>query len=263
MAPLKLALVAASAAALAPASTPLVSRKLALQEFGIPAAGMLGGATLFAPPAEALTQEEKDALYQEFKAKKERKQDLRRANSYSDKARGENKAGALPDEDLAAKLADKTDAKQMKSLAREAPGAKKPKDIQGKDTIRTEVSPRHVPDDIIVAPGVPHTRTGKKLEVPIKKLFQGGDSAKVVERSASSRASAGTLSPTRSSMMSPGTSASAAIACCHAPARRQRAVSGCSFCSAESASVTMRIATKSCRNVMSCANVASLSSDSS
>ncbi|MDY6995178.1 MAG: acetoacetate--CoA ligase [Actinomycetota bacterium] len=52
------------------------------------------------------------------------------------------------------------------------------------DTIRTEVSPRHVPDEIIVAPGVPHTRTGKKLEVPIKKLFQGGESAKVVERSA-------------------------------------------------------------------------------
>ena len=139
MAPiLKLAVVASTASALAPASTPLVSRKLALQEFGIAAAGVLGGATLFAPPAEALTQEEKDALYQEFKAKKERKQDLRRANSYSDKARGENKAGALPDEDLAAKLADKAGKKQMKSLAREAPGAKKPKDIQGKDTIKTE-----------------------------------------------------------------------------------------------------------------------------
>ncbi|MGD9621810.1 MAG: acetoacetate--CoA ligase [Mycolicibacterium sp.] len=51
-------------------------------------------------------------------------------------------------------------------------------------TIRSEVSPRHVPDEIIAAPGVPHTRTGKKLEVPIKKLLQGGDSAKVVERSA-------------------------------------------------------------------------------
>jgi acetoacetyl-CoA synthetase len=51
-------------------------------------------------------------------------------------------------------------------------------------TIRDEVSPRHVPDEIIVAPGVPHTRTGKKLEVPIKKLFGGADSAKVVERSA-------------------------------------------------------------------------------
>ncbi len=52
------------------------------------------------------------------------------------------------------------------------------------DTIRTEVSPRHVPDEIIAAPGIPHTRTGKKLEVPVKKLFQGGDPAKVVERSA-------------------------------------------------------------------------------
>jgi acetoacetyl-CoA synthetase len=53
-----------------------------------------------------------------------------------------------------------------------------------KDAIRSEVSPRHVPDEIIAAPGVPHTRTGKKLEVPIKKLFQGADPANVVERSA-------------------------------------------------------------------------------
>jgi acetoacetyl-CoA synthetase len=53
-----------------------------------------------------------------------------------------------------------------------------------KETIRSEVSPRHVPDEILVAPGVPHTRTGKKLEVPIKKLLQGADAAKVVDRSA-------------------------------------------------------------------------------
>ena len=53
-----------------------------------------------------------------------------------------------------------------------------------KRTIRDEVSPRHVPDEIIVAPGIPHTRTGKKLEVPIKKLFQGADPARVVEKSA-------------------------------------------------------------------------------
>ncbi|AFM19366.1 acetoacetyl-CoA synthase [Mycolicibacterium chubuense NBB4] len=59
-------------------------------------------------------------------------------------------------------------------------------DVRGRinDVIRTEVSPRHVPDEIIVAPGIPHTRTGKKLEVPVKKLFQGRDAAKVVERSA-------------------------------------------------------------------------------
>jgi acetoacetyl-CoA synthetase len=53
-----------------------------------------------------------------------------------------------------------------------------------KQTIRDEVSPRHVPDEIIVSPGVPHTRTGKKLEVPIKKLLQGADPARVVEKSA-------------------------------------------------------------------------------
>jgi acetoacetyl-CoA synthetase len=53
-----------------------------------------------------------------------------------------------------------------------------------KATVRSEVSPRHVPDEIIVVPGIPHTRTGKKLEVPIKKLLQGGDPACVVEKSA-------------------------------------------------------------------------------
>ncbi|WP_102141739.1 acetoacetate--CoA ligase [Mycobacterium hubeiense] len=67
-----------------------------------------------------------------------------------------------------------------------AEGAELTDDLRARinDTIRTEVSPRHVPDEIIVAPGVPHTRTGKKLEVPIKKLFQGADAARVVERSA-------------------------------------------------------------------------------
>lgn len=39
--------------------------------------------------------------------------------------------------------------------------------------IRVEVSPRHVPDEIIVAPGIPHTRTGKKLKIPVKRLFHG------------------------------------------------------------------------------------------
>jgi len=53
-----------------------------------------------------------------------------------------------------------------------------------KATIRTDVSPRHVPDDILLAPGIPHTRTGKKLEVPIKKLLQGGDVSRVVEPNA-------------------------------------------------------------------------------
>lgn len=67
-----------------------------------------------------------------------------------------------------------------------APGAELTDDLKTRinSTIRTEVSPRHVPDEILLAPGIPHTRTGKKLEVPIKKLFQGADAARVVERSA-------------------------------------------------------------------------------
>ncbi|WP_433659542.1 acetoacetate--CoA ligase [Nocardia sp. CA-128927] len=67
-----------------------------------------------------------------------------------------------------------------------APGAELTEELKTRIStlIRTEVSPRHVPDEILVAPGIPHTRTGKKLEVPIKKLFQGAEADRVVERSA-------------------------------------------------------------------------------
>ncbi|MDT0202946.1 acetoacetate--CoA ligase [Nocardioides sp. AE5] len=44
-----------------------------------------------------------------------------------------------------------------------------------KEAIRSHASPRHVPDDVIAAPGIPHTRTGKKLEVPVKKVLAGKD----------------------------------------------------------------------------------------
>ncbi len=40
-------------------------------------------------------------------------------------------------------------------------------------TIRQEASPRHVPDEVIEVSGIPHTLTGKKLEVPIKRVLQG------------------------------------------------------------------------------------------
>lgn len=40
-------------------------------------------------------------------------------------------------------------------------------------TLRSRLTPRHVPDEIIAAPAVPHTLSGKKLEVPIKKLMSG------------------------------------------------------------------------------------------
>lgn len=46
--------------------------------------------------------------------------------------------------------------------------------------IRDLASPRHVPDDIIEVAGIPHTRTGKKLEVPLKRLLRGEPLSAVV-----------------------------------------------------------------------------------
>jgi acetoacetyl-CoA synthetase len=50
--------------------------------------------------------------------------------------------------------------------------------------IRSTASPRHVPDEIIAVPGVPHTRTGKRLEVPLKRLFQGVPAEKALNEGA-------------------------------------------------------------------------------
>ncbi|MER5771455.1 acetoacetate--CoA ligase [Streptomyces sp. NPDC001985] len=49
-----------------------------------------------------------------------------------------------------------------------------------KRTIREQLSPRHVPDDIIDIPAVPHTLTGKRLEVPVKRLLQGAPLTRTV-----------------------------------------------------------------------------------
>ena len=45
-------------------------------------------------------------------------------------------------------------------------------------TLRARLTPRHVPDEIVEAPAVPHTLSGKKLEVPIKKMLRGTPLAK-------------------------------------------------------------------------------------
>jgi acetoacetyl-CoA synthetase len=39
--------------------------------------------------------------------------------------------------------------------------------------LRTSLSPRHVPDEIIAVPAVPRTLSGKKLEVPVKRILGG------------------------------------------------------------------------------------------
>jgi acetoacetyl-CoA synthetase len=41
--------------------------------------------------------------------------------------------------------------------------------------IREDCSPRHVPDEIVAVAEIPRTLSGKVLEVPVKKVLQGGD----------------------------------------------------------------------------------------
>ncbi len=41
------------------------------------------------------------------------------------------------------------------------------------DMIRSELSPRHLPDELYAVPAVPRTISGKKMEVPVKRLLEG------------------------------------------------------------------------------------------
>lgn len=48
--------------------------------------------------------------------------------------------------------------------------------------LREDYSPRHVPDRIYAIESVPYTMTGKKMEVPVKKILLGQDPEKVANR---------------------------------------------------------------------------------
>ncbi|WP_331739545.1 acetoacetate--CoA ligase (plasmid) [Streptomyces sp. NBC_00015] len=52
------------------------------------------------------------------------------------------------------------------------------------EAVRTGASPRHVPDTVIAVPALPHTRTGKKMEVPVKRILQGAAVEMVANRQA-------------------------------------------------------------------------------
>jgi acetoacetyl-CoA synthetase len=56
-----------------------------------------------------------------------------------------------------------------------APGRELDQDLAGRlrAALRTKLSPRHVPDEIHQVPGIPRTLSGKKLEVPVRKILQG------------------------------------------------------------------------------------------
>jgi acetoacetyl-CoA synthetase len=48
--------------------------------------------------------------------------------------------------------------------------------------IREDCSPRHVPDEVVAAPEIPRTLSGKILEVPVKRLLTGAEQHEVASR---------------------------------------------------------------------------------
>ncbi|KCZ58684.1 acetoacetate--CoA ligase [Hyphomonas chukchiensis] len=56
--------------------------------------------------------------------------------------------------------------------------------------LRVDASPRHVPDEIHAVPEIPYTLTGKKMEIPIRKLVMGMDVDKAASRDAMAKPAA-------------------------------------------------------------------------
>ena len=52
------------------------------------------------------------------------------------------------------------------------------------NAIRSDYSPRHVPDEIISVPDIPYTMSGKKTETPVKKVLMGKDPTEVISTGA-------------------------------------------------------------------------------
>ena len=51
-------------------------------------------------------------------------------------------------------------------------------------TLRSQLSPRHVPDIVHQVSAIPHTLSGKRIEVPVKKILQGRPTDEAVARGA-------------------------------------------------------------------------------
>jgi acetoacetyl-CoA synthetase len=50
--------------------------------------------------------------------------------------------------------------------------------------LRTSLSPRHIPDEVFAVPVIPRNLTGKKLELPVKRILQGSRVEEVASRDA-------------------------------------------------------------------------------
>ena len=74
----------------------------------------------------------------------------------------------------------------MPMFVRLADGLTLDERIEGeiKTRLRREYTPRHIPDKFIQVPAIPTTLTGKKLEVPVRKLLMGVPIEKAANTSA-------------------------------------------------------------------------------
>jgi acetoacetyl-CoA synthetase len=52
------------------------------------------------------------------------------------------------------------------------------------ERLRSEYTPRHVPDQIYQAPLIPYTISGKRMEVPVRRILSGIPLAKAANRDA-------------------------------------------------------------------------------
>jgi len=59
-----------------------------------------------------------------------------------------------------------------------------------RDRLRSEYTPRHVPDRIFQAPLIPYTISGKRMEVPVRRILAGMPVAKAANRDAMANAAA-------------------------------------------------------------------------
>ncbi|HJY60834.1 MAG TPA: acetoacetate--CoA ligase, partial [Streptosporangiaceae bacterium] len=67
-----------------------------------------------------------------------------------------------------------------------APGRELDDDLAARlrTALRTQLSPRHVPDEIYQVPGIPRTLSGKKLEVPVRKILLGTEPERAADPNA-------------------------------------------------------------------------------
>jgi acetoacetyl-CoA synthetase len=75
---------------------------------------------------------------------------------------------------------------QLVLLVAAASGPEARGDLPGRinASLRSSLSPRHVPDEIHLVSAIPKTLSGKKLELPVKRILAGEDPYSVASREA-------------------------------------------------------------------------------